>query len=83
MIPFILFCLSVGLAASVVVTLDFVTKSKEPYEALWTREVWLLYLFDTPTAKARGILGARPKFWAQSTEPQLQRNTPEPTWRYF
>lgn len=46
MISMILFCVSAGLGSAVLVILDVVAESKEPYEAISTREVMLLYGFN-------------------------------------
>jgi hypothetical protein len=45
-ISIILFCLSAGLVGAVLVMLDVISESKEPYEAILTREVGLLYLVN-------------------------------------
>jgi len=44
MIPVILFCLSAGLVSAALIILDVISESKEPYEAISTLEVGLLYL---------------------------------------
>ncbi|MBM4465895.1 MAG: hypothetical protein FJ014_10140 [Chloroflexi bacterium] len=46
MIPLILFCLTAGLVSAVLVMLDVISESREPYEAILTLEVGLLYLVN-------------------------------------
>lgn len=46
MIALIIFCLTAGLFSAVLVILDVVSESKEPYEAISTPEVGLLYLVN-------------------------------------
>lgn len=46
MIPLILFCLSAGLVSAALIMLDVISESREPYEAISTVEVGLLYLVN-------------------------------------
>jgi hypothetical protein len=46
MIAVIIFCLSAGLVSAALVMLDVVSESKEPYEAILTLEVGLLYFIN-------------------------------------
>lgn len=50
MISLILFCLSAGLISAVLVMLDVISETKEPYEAITTLEVVLLYLINVVIA---------------------------------
>jgi hypothetical protein len=50
MIPLILFCLSAGLVSAVLFMLDVISETKEPYEAITTLEVALLYLVNVVIA---------------------------------
>ena len=50
MTPLILFCLSAGLVSAVLVMLDVISETKEPYEAITTLEVMLLYLVNVSIA---------------------------------
>lgn len=46
MISVILFCLTAGLVSAVLFMLDVISETKEPYEAITTLEVGLLYLVN-------------------------------------
>jgi hypothetical protein len=46
MISTLLFCLSAGLVSAVLFMLDVISETKEPYEAITTLEVGLLYLVN-------------------------------------
>jgi len=50
MTSLILFCLSAGLVSAVLVMLDVISETKEPYEAITTLEVMLLYLVNVSIA---------------------------------
>ncbi len=50
MISIILFCLSAGLISAVLFMLDVISETKEPYEAITTREVMALYLVNVVIA---------------------------------
>ena len=50
MTSLILFCLSAGLVGSALVMLDVISETKEPYEAITTLEVGLLYLVNVVIA---------------------------------
>ncbi len=46
MVTLILFCISVGLISAILIILDIISESKEPYEAILTLEVALLYIVN-------------------------------------
>jgi len=50
MTSLILFCLSAGLVSAVLVMLDVISETREPYEAITTVEVMLLYLVNVSIA---------------------------------
>ena len=50
MTSLILFCLSAGLVSAVLVMLDVISETREPYEAITTLEVMLLYLVNVSIA---------------------------------
>jgi hypothetical protein len=50
MISIVLFCLSAGLVSAVLFMLDVISESKDPYEAITTLEVVLLYLVNVVIA---------------------------------
>jgi len=50
MISIVLFCLSAGLVSAVLFMLDVISETKEPYEAITTLEVVVLYLVNVVVA---------------------------------
>jgi len=50
MISIVLFCLSAGLVSAVLFMLDVISETKEPYEAITTLEVVVLYLINVVIA---------------------------------
>lgn len=50
MIPLIIFCLLAGLISAALTMLDVISESREPFEAISTREVGILYLVNVIVA---------------------------------